>query len=199
MTPKADLRKLRLVVVKFEKTKGAIMEGLRLTNSFHGNYYGLYMETLQGKALRISDLESHLGYLLRRVSNAVSGAFVRALQEKQASVAEWVMLCAIHERGEAGPGELADHLGLTRGAVSKIIDKLEAKDWVQTNVREGDNRYRLLSLTRAGQRNLPALARIADQNDAVYFDCLSAKEKADLRKLLMKLAEHNRIQDVPTE
>ena len=157
------------------------------------------METVADKAQRVSNLESHLGYWLRRVSNAISGAFVRALQEKQTSVAEWVLLRELHERGEAAPGELADHLGLTRGAVSKIIDKLEAKDWVQTNAKEGDNRYRLLSITRAGQRSLPVLARIADQNDSAYFDCLSANEKAILRELLIKLAENNRIRDVPTE
>lgn len=157
------------------------------------------METLSGKAHPTPDLESHLGYWLRRVSNAVSGAFARALQEKQTSVAEWVLLCELHERRKAAPGQLADLLGLTRGAVSKIIDKLEAKHWVQTHADEGDNRYRLLSITRAGQRNLPLLARIADQNDSAYFDCLTTEEKAVLRRLLIKLAEHNRIHDVPTE
>lgn len=157
------------------------------------------MENLAGKAQRIPDLETHLGYWLRRVSNAVSGTFVRALQEKQTSVAEWVLLRELHERGEAAPGELADHLGLTRGAVSKIIDKLEAKDWVQTNAKDGDNRYRLLSITPAGQRCLPVLARIADRNDSAYFDRLSANEKVVLRKILIKLAEYNQIQDVPTE
>lgn len=157
------------------------------------------METITNEAQHIPGLESHLGYWLRRVSNAVSGTFVRALQEKQTSVAEWVLLCELHKRGKAAPGELADLLGLTRGAVSKIIDKLEAKDWVQTYAKEGDNRYRLLSLSRAGRRSLPILAEIADQNDSAYFDCLSAKEKAVLRKLLIKLAEHNRIHNVPTE
>ncbi|MCU1321446.1 MAG: transcriptional regulator, MarR family [Acidobacteriaceae bacterium] len=157
------------------------------------------METITGKAQHISDLESHLGYWLRRVSNAVSGAFARALQEKQTSVTEWVLLRELHDRGKAAPGEMADLLGLTRGAVSKIIDKLEAKGWVQTDAKEGDNRYRLLSISRAGRRSLPVLARIADHNDSVYFDCLSTKEKVVLRKLLIKLAEHNRIFDVPTE
>jgi DNA-binding MarR family transcriptional regulator len=157
------------------------------------------METMTSKAQHIPDLESHLGYWLRRVSNAVSGAFARALQEKQTSVAEWVLLRELHERGKAAPGELADLLGLTRGAVSKIIDKLEAKDWVQTDAKESDNRYRLLSLSRAGRRTLPVLAQIADQNDSAYFDCLSAKEKVVLRELLVKLAEHNRIHNVPTE
>jgi DNA-binding MarR family transcriptional regulator len=157
------------------------------------------METTQSRARHIPDLESHLGYWLRRVSNAVSGAFSRALQEKQTSVAEWVLLRELHERGQAAPGELAGLLGLTRGAVSKIIDKLEAKGWVQVDAREGDNRYRVLSLTRAGQRILPILALVADQNDSAYFDCLNTKEKVVLRELLIKLAEHNRIHVIPTE
>lgn len=157
------------------------------------------METLPDKATPVADLKSHLGYWLRRVSNAVSGSFASALQEKKTSVAEWVLLRELHERGQAAPGELADHLGLTRGAVSKVIDKLETKDWVKTSAKDGDNRYRILSLTHAGKRSLPVLAGIADQNDSAYFDCLDANEKTVLRKLLIKLAERNQLQDAPTE
>ena len=157
------------------------------------------METNTTNTRQLNQLESHLGYWLRRVSNAVSGTFARALHEKQTSVAEWVLLRELHERGQTAPGELADCLGLTRGAVSKIVDKLDAKGWIQTEAKEGDSRFRLLSLTRAGRRNLPVLAEIADQNDARYFDCLSATEKSTLRELLAKLTEHNRIHDVPTE
>jgi DNA-binding MarR family transcriptional regulator len=157
------------------------------------------METIAQKATFLPHLESHLGYWLRRVSNAVSGSFSRALQEKQTSVAEWVLLRELRERGQTAPGELADSLGLTRGAVSKIVDKLDAKGWIKTEAKEGDSRFRLLSLTRAGERNLPVLAEIADQNDANYFDCLTAREKSILRDLLIKLANHNHIHDVPTE
>ena len=157
------------------------------------------METTTANTRQLPQLESHLGYWLRRVSNAVSGAFARALQEKRTSVAEWVLLRELYERGQTAPGELADSLGLTRGAVSKIVDKLEAKGWIQTEAKEDDSRFRLLSLTRAGRRSLPVLAEIADQNDARFFDCLSAREKSTLRELLAKLADHNRVHDVPIE
>jgi DNA-binding MarR family transcriptional regulator len=157
------------------------------------------VETTITKTPHLPQLESHLGYWLRRVSNAVSGTFARALQERQTSVAEWVLLRELHERGQTAPGELADSLGLTRGAVSKIVDKLDAKGWIHTEAKEGDSRFRLLSLTRAGRRSLPVLAQIADQNDARYFDCLSAREKSTLRELLAKLTDHHRIQDTPTE
>jgi len=157
------------------------------------------METVSRKTPALPHLESHLGYWLRRISNAVSGSFARALQEKQTSVAEWVLLRELYEREQTSPGELADSLGLTRGAVSKIVDKLDTKGWVQTETKEGDSRFRLLSLTRAGQRRLPILAEIADQNDAAYFDCLTAGEKNALRELLIKLADHNHVHNVPTE
>lgn len=157
------------------------------------------METMRAVGPRIPDLESHLGYWLRRVSNAVSGAFSRSLQEKQASVAEWVLLRELHQRKQAAPSELAGILGLTRGAVSKIVDKLEAKAWIQTTSKQGDSRSRQLTLTREGRRSLPILATVADTNDARFFGCLNPAEKRALRKLLTKVAVHHGIRDVPTE
>jgi DNA-binding MarR family transcriptional regulator len=157
------------------------------------------METTSRSEPFAPKLEGHLGYWLRRVSNAVSGSFSRALGEKRTSVAEWVLLRELYDREQTSPGELADSLGLTGGAISKIVDKLDAKGWVQTDTKEGDSRFRLLSITRAGRRSLPVLAEIADANDARYFDCLNAKEKSVLRKLLIKLVDQNSINNVPTE
>lgn len=157
------------------------------------------METDIASVQHVPGLESHLGYWLRRISNAVSGRFSRALQAEQTSVAEWVLLRELYERDRAAPAELAAMAGLTRGAVSKIVDKLEAKGWVQTEGKEGDNRFRVLSLTRAGSRSLPVLAKIADQNEEIFFECLSTREKKILRDLLVKIAEHNGIRDVPTD
>jgi DNA-binding MarR family transcriptional regulator len=157
------------------------------------------METIPDARPSISGLESHLGYWLRRISNTVSGEFARSLYAKQTSVAEWVLLCHLYEREQATPGELAEASTMTRGAISKIIDKLQAKNWIRSKVNPEDNRGQLLSLTVAGRRNLPKLAEIADQNDEQFFACLEADERAALKTLLSKLAEHHQIRDVPVE
>lgn len=154
------------------------------------------METSCGAA---SGLESHLGYWLRRVSNFVSGSFEQALTEQQTSVAEWVLLRRLCDRGEATPGEMAAALALTRGAVSKIIDKLEAKTWITSKAAPSDGRAQLLSLTRAGQKAVPLLAGIADANDERFFGRLSGKERKTLRKLLIKLSESNQINHIPVD
>jgi len=147
----------------------------------------------------ISELESHLGYWLRRISNAVSSGFARSLQARQASVAEWVLLRLLYERETATPGELAEASTMTRGAISKIIDKLQTKGWIKSRKNPEDNRGQLLSLTPVGRRNLPELAAIADRNDNRFFACLDTDEKLALRHLLCKLADHHQIRDVPVE
>jgi hypothetical protein len=74
-----------------------------------------------------SGLEDHLGYWLRVVSNRVSHAFKVKVEQRGVTVAEWVVLRALYERDGVKPSELASKLGLTRGAISKLVDRLAAK------------------------------------------------------------------------
>ena len=147
----------------------------------------------------VPTLEAHLGYWLRCVSNRVSGEFARALQARHASVAEWVVLCYIRELPERKPGEIARALGLTRGAISKVLDKLETKTWITRAAMPEDNRAQQLSLTPQGRRILPVLTKIADRNDEHFFGRLDAGEQITLRQLLRKLADFHRISEMPVE
>jgi DNA-binding MarR family transcriptional regulator len=156
------------------------------------------MDTKRKRAA-VAGLEDHLGYWMRRVSNKVSGGFARTLEERETSVAEWVLLRVLFEREEASPAELADAIGMTRGAISKIVAKVQAKEWAVSREDPEDGRALRLTLTVKGRRVVPELAEIADENDQEFFRCLNAKERAELRRLLVKLTEYNEIRDVPVE
>ena len=161
------------------------------------------METIapqiKGHQTGISSLEGHIGYWLRRVSNHVSSTFAHALNARQTSVGEWVLLSALAAGQHTTSSELAEALGLTRGAVSKILEKLEAKKWTRRITGPVDNRVQLLSVTRQGHRTLPQLAKIADGKDEEAFACLDVGEKATLLKLLQKVADIRDIRGVPIE
>lgn len=157
------------------------------------------METNVRAKRCISGLEDHLGYWLRRVSNSVSGQFAQSLQVRQTSVAEWALLHLLFERQQATPGELAQASTLTRGAISKIVDKLQAKGWIKSRVNPEDSRGQILSLTPVGKRALPELAEIADRNDEQFFGCLDGNERSALHRLLSKLAEHHQVKGVPVD
>jgi DNA-binding MarR family transcriptional regulator len=142
-------------------------------------------------------LDIHLGYWLRLVSNRVSGNFARALQERSVSVAEWVALNQIQRWADMTPAKLADAMGMTRGAISKILDKLHEKKWISRMTSEEDKRGQFLSLTPQGARVLPELTTIADENDEHFFGALDPGEQTTLRSLLSKLADVHRISNVP--
>jgi DNA-binding MarR family transcriptional regulator len=143
-------------------------------------------------------LESHTGFWLRFVSNHVSHGFARKVAGSGVTVAEWVILRQIFEAGETSPGRVAVASGLTRGAVSKLVDRLVRKDLVSRTEADEDRRYQDVKLTAAGRALVPKLAALADKNDKEFFSHLSAKERATLVATLKKLAAVNKLKKVPT-
>ena len=105
----------------------------------------------------LSSLQSHLGYWLRYVSNHVSHAFALKLAGSGVTVAEWVVLRELYD-SESAPSTLADRLGMTRGAISKLADRLIAKDMIVRRAGASDCRFQSLALTRRGRAITPQLA-----------------------------------------
>ena len=88
----------------------------------------------------ISSLDAHAGYWLRWVSNHVSHAFKLKVEAHGVTVAEWVVLRQLFDAGETHPSQLAENLGMTRGAISKLVDRLVAKGHVVRTAGEDDRR-----------------------------------------------------------
>lgn len=147
----------------------------------------------------VSDLTSHLGYWLRFVSNHVSYAFARKVEGCGVTVAEWVVLRELYGGGAVAPSEVAERLGLTRGAVSKLVDRLCAKGLVDKGPGGRDKRFQAVALTKEGAALVPRLARLADANDAEFFACLNARERAQLVRLMKRIVRERGLKQAPTE
>lgn len=135
-----------------------------------------------------SDLPHHLGYWLRAVSNHVSHAFARRLADKDVTVAEWVMLRSLCGKEPIAPSRLATEMGMTRGAISKLADRLIPKRLVERAADAQDARAQTLALTARGRALVPELAALADTNDDACFAELSASERRTLEALLRRIA-----------
>jgi len=147
----------------------------------------------------VSHLKSHTGFWLRFVSNHVSHAFARKLELSGVAVAEWVVLREMYGEIQTSPSVIAARIGMTRGAITKIVDRLLAKNLVTRRGSVGDRRYQEIALTAAGRRLVPTLAALADQNDEEFFHPLSKKERDNLIFTLQKLVQAHGLQKLPTE
>jgi len=143
------------------------------------------------------ELTDHIGYWLRRVSNAVSGGFATKLAALDVSVAEWVFMRLLYKRAPIPPSQVAEVMALTRGGVTKIADRLINKGYLAREDDPEDGRGQRLKLTAKGNQIVPKLAALADKNEAEYFAHLSAPEKHQLMALLQKTVEALGINTVP--
>lgn len=145
-----------------------------------------------------SALESHLGFWLRFVSNQVSSRFENLLASHDISVAEWVAMRVLYGRSDTTHAELISALGMTKGAASKIISKLEAKGFAARQLSKDSLREQVVFLTNTGNELVPKLAALADENDAYFFGHLADSQRQSLMALMKELVIHHQLKQVPT-
>lgn len=150
-------------------------------------------------AKRTSQLEVHLGYWLRFVSNHVSHAFRQRVEREGVTVAEWVVLRELFSPPEAAPSQVAERLGMTRGAISKLAERLLQKGLLSRTTQERDRRQQRLSLTAEGRRKVPILARLADENDREFFGHLPGGARRKVVDLLQEIVRRHGWKDAPID
>lgn len=147
----------------------------------------------------VSPLTAHLGFWMRMVSNQISQSFAAKVAGRGVTVAEWAVMRALLGREPLAPSQLAGEMGLSRGAISKLCDRLVAKGLVSRAGGFEDGRARRVGLTAAGAALVPELAQLADRNDAEFFGCLSEEEREALGRLLRMMVERRGISAVPVD
>ena len=143
-------------------------------------------------------LESHLGFWLRFVSNHVSVRFQNLLEAKGVTVTEWVALRTLLAQSESSHAALIQALGMTKGAASKVISRLEEKGLAQRQLVDGRAREQSLTLTKEGKTLVPQLARLADANDEYFFGHLHDADRQALMDAMQALVQHHQLKEIPT-
>ncbi|MEY4575553.1 MAG: hypothetical protein RL701_256 [Pseudomonadota bacterium] len=147
----------------------------------------------------VSSLEEHIGFWLRFVSNHVSGRFQGLVEEQGVSLSEWVALRQLYGAGRVSPAKLIDSLGMTKGAISKVLDRLETKALVRRVSDPSDGRAQFVELTRAGRTLVPRLARIADENDRHFFGKLAPATRDALVQTLLTIVREHELKQIPID
>jgi DNA-binding MarR family transcriptional regulator len=142
----------------------------------------------------VSDLESHLGYWLRLVSNRVSHSFQNKVESRGVLVSDWVLLRHVYGAPDMLASDVAAAMKMTKGAVAKIVARLEEQGLLTRVVSDTDRRQQALKLTSEGSRLVPELARLADQNDDHFFGHLPRRARADLLHAMRELAHRHVIE-----
>jgi DNA-binding MarR family transcriptional regulator len=97
---------------------------------------------------------------------------------------------------DASQGALARSLGLSKSTVSRMVDHLERRGWLQRRQDDEDGRVRYLSLTAKGLR----LAQQIDQSSIARFTAmLEGVPRAERAQVIASLELLNRAIPAPVQ
>ncbi|MFE3582066.1 MarR family winged helix-turn-helix transcriptional regulator [Streptomyces vinaceus] len=145
-----------------------------------------------------SGLRDHLGYWIRRLSDEVHGRFERELAAHDVTVAQWAVLITVHRGDAVTTREVGRYVNVDAGAVSRLVDRLVAKDLMTREPDPASRRSLRLTLTPAGRELVPRLAEIADANDAHFFSALEPGQREQLEEWVRRLIDEGPLQPPET-
>jgi MarR family transcriptional regulator, transcriptional regulator for hemolysin len=100
--------------------------------------------------MREYDLHKRLGYRVSKLSRIMQSRLERMIADQGLTRLMWCVLTGVGEEGVTTPSELADYVGITRPAISRLLRDMEAKGMLARNGGCEDGRAITISLTDHG-------------------------------------------------
>ncbi|HEX5254558.1 MAG TPA: MarR family transcriptional regulator [Mycobacterium sp.] len=136
----------------------------------------------------IAELDERIPFLLAQLGAHVSSDFQRRLAPLGADPRTYAVLLALASDDGQSQRQLSERLGIHRNAMVVVIDNLEQRGLAKRLPRPEDRRAVAVTLTADARRLLPALHEQGRDLENELAAPLSAKERAELRRLLQRIA-----------
>jgi DNA-binding MarR family transcriptional regulator len=124
------------------------------------------------------------GYLVRVIHQLSFAGIDRVFAEEGLTATQWMALVSIHFGFGDTAAALARNLAHDKGAMTRLIDAMEARGWVERTRGDGDRRLVNLSLTDSG---LEVAMHARRQVIACWNDWLADWSEDEVRALLVTL------------
>ena len=94
------------------------------------------------------------------------------------------------ENGEILQCNLQNELGISSGAMSEILTKIENDDFIEKSRSDTDGRQIVLRLTEAGKAEAIRMQSEYEEKVSLMLSCLNAEQKKSLLEMLRILLMH---------
>ncbi len=146
-----------------------------------------------GKRRGQAPAPASLPWLLRRVNqqylSAVRQSLVAVGIGELPQPGYWALM--VLARGGTDAGDLMDEMGVSKQAVSKLVESLVAAGFVVRKPNASDRRRSDLSLTAKGRKAVRVIGESAQRTEGSFANELGSKPFADLVHMLARLARHD--------
>jgi DNA-binding MarR family transcriptional regulator len=130
-----------------------------------------------------------IGFMINKARNILTVEMDAALKDLDISSQQMGILMSLALGEAATPFELSKALGIDTGLMTRMLDKLEAKELLQRSRSLEDRRVVNLALTKKGEEVAAQVPEVAPNVLNAHLKSFNKAEFEDLRRLLRKFLD----------
>ena len=134
-----------------------------------------------------SDDQHFIGYTITDVGRLLRTVFERRVRAFGLTRAQWLIIARLHRRPGLSQSEIADLLEIEKAPAGRLIERMEAKNWLQRRSDVRDRRVNRLYLTSKANRLHAAIWPIAEATVDEALHDLSSAERQRLSALMARV------------
>ena len=133
--------------------------------------------------------DDSIGYMMRRIISLLAQGMERELEPAGLTNAQWVPMLRLHTGCASTAAELARQCELDAGSMTRLLDRLEAKQ-LCSRVRSSDDRRVVnLELTEAGRASAQEIPKILCGMQNALLAGFSVEEWHTLKSYLRRMLD----------
>jgi DNA-binding MarR family transcriptional regulator len=131
------------------------------------------------------------GYLFRRMQQIAVAIFVEECRAYDLTPVQYAALVAIRTHPGIDATRLSAVIAFDRSTLGSVIERLEAKSYIERKPAREDKRVKLLHLTKKGSALLRNIVPLVDRAQARMLQPLRQPDRKTLLALLTQLVDLN--------
>ncbi len=133
------------------------------------------------------DDENYIGYSITDVGRLLRTVFERRVRAAGLTRAQWLVIARVRRHPGLSQSEVADLLEIEKASAGRLIDRMQAKGWLQRRDDASDRRINRLHLTPEAERLHAAIWPIAEATVDAALGDLSIEERRQLTGLMIRV------------
>jgi MarR family transcriptional regulator, transcriptional regulator for hemolysin len=134
-----------------------------------------------------SDDQHFIGYTITDVARLLRTVFERRVRAFGLTRSQWLIIARLHRRPGLSQSEIADLLEIEKAPAGRLIERMEAKGWLQRRSDARDRRVNRLYLTAKANHLHAAIWPIAETTVEEALSDLSVEERRRLSDLMARV------------
>ncbi|MCS3761678.1 MarR family winged helix-turn-helix transcriptional regulator [Bradyrhizobium centrosematis] len=131
------------------------------------------------------------GYLFRRMQQIAVSIFMEECKAFDLTPVQYAALIAIHTHPGIDATRLSAVIAFDRSTLGSVIERLQAKDFVERKPAPEDKRIKLLYLTKSGAAILREIIPTVERAQARMLEPLKPADRKTLMALMSQLVDLN--------